>query len=123
MEYKKTILWVDDMFKDQKWKYDFNYFFEPAGYNLVIFTLGYNAVKEMENGLRYDLGIVDLRLPDMDGYKVIIQSKEIYPEIPWFIFSAFPFPFPLSERGIEKPQDPSYLVRLVDDFFKKREKQ
>ena len=116
---QKTILWVDDWFKERHWRDDFNYFFEKAGYIMVYHDSGREAIEEIKNGLQFDLGIVDLKLGGMDGYQVIVASKEIHPEIPWFIFSAFPFP--LSDRGIEKPQRPSYLLEIVNDFFKQRE--
>lgn len=120
MQYKKTILFVDDMFKEERWKRDFENLFEINNYFLIIFSGGYDAVKELGQGLEYDLGITDLLLPDMDGYEVVEHAKKIHPNTPWFAYTIFPFPYPLIVRSIQKPQRPSYLIKIIDDFFKKQ---
>lgn len=119
MELRKTILFVDDMFKEERHRHTWEYFFEKEGYTLVGLSSACKAIEEIDNGLLYHLGITDLRLGDMDGYEVINYSKKKHPEIDWFIFSVFPFPYPLAVRGIEKPQRPSYVVGLVDTYLKK----
>ncbi len=59
------------------------------GYFVVSYTRGNKALRECQQGLRYDLALVDLSLPDISGNEVIISLKQLYPKIPVVSFSGY----------------------------------
>tara|TARA_R110002051_G_scaffold55112_3_gene102949 strand:- start:6553 stop:7254 length:702 start_codon:yes stop_codon:yes gene_type:complete len=51
------------------------------------FTNGASALKNLQS-TKYDLAILDITMPDMDGFSLAEQMKERYPELPFLFLSA-----------------------------------
>ena len=54
-------------------------------------TMAFNpleGLKILENGLKYDALVLDLSLPDMDGFEVCEQVRKTHPTLPIIISSA-----------------------------------
>lgn len=59
------------------------------GYQVVCADAGQVALKVARES-RFDLAIVDVSMPDMDGIEVLEKLKEMDREIPVIMISAFP---------------------------------
>ena len=51
------------------------------------FINGISALKNLESN-KYDLAILDITMPDMDGFSLAEQMKERFPELPFLFLSA-----------------------------------
>jgi len=49
---------------------------------------GYEAVKLLDDGLRADIILLDLEMPEMDGYTALEKIKEKFPSVPVLAFTA-----------------------------------
>jgi CheY-like chemotaxis protein len=82
------ILHIDD---DKAFLASTKTMFEQKGIDIYGVTNGGEAVqtlKEYEHYYDYDLVIIDLAMPDLDGIKVYEEIRKINPKIPIFIASA-----------------------------------
>ena len=59
-----------------------------AGYRVKAVENGHKAVKEVEEKT-YNLALVDLRMPKMDGIEVLENIKKRKPEIPVIIYTGY----------------------------------
>ena len=59
-----------------------------AGYRVNAVEDGHEAVKEVEEKT-YNLALVDLRMPKMDGIEVLENIKKRKPEIPVIIYTGY----------------------------------
>jgi len=59
-----------------------------AGYRVKAVENGHKAVKEVEEKT-YNLALVDLRMPKMDGIEVLENIKKKKPEIPVIIYTGY----------------------------------
>jgi len=59
-----------------------------AGYRVKAVEDGHKAVKEVEEKT-YNLALVDLRMPKMDGIEVLENIKKKKPEIPVIIYTGY----------------------------------
>jgi len=59
-----------------------------AGYRVKAVEDGHKAVKEVEEKT-YNLALVDLRMPKMDGIEVLENIKKRKPEIPVIIYTGY----------------------------------
>jgi len=59
-----------------------------AGYRVKVVEDGHKAVKEVEKKT-YNLALVDLRMPKMDGIEVLENIKKRKPEIPVIIYTGY----------------------------------
>jgi len=82
----KTILFVED---DIELRNTFCTLLERENYLTLPYTTGQGAISNIRYGLKYDLAIVDLILPDGTGEEVIDVSKDINPDVPAIIFSGY----------------------------------
>jgi len=69
---KKSILVIDD---DKSILRTFTRILQKAGYNVDVAETGKEAIEKAEK-TKYDLSLVDVRLPDMDGTDLLIKLKE-----------------------------------------------
>ncbi len=62
---------------------------EEEGYNVVSVEDGHQALAEANKKI-FNIAIIDLRLPDMDGLKVLHKLTQVSPDICAFIVTAYP---------------------------------
>ncbi len=97
--------------------------FESEGYTVGTALTGAEA-RDMISRAKYDLAIVDVRLPDVDGIDLIGEIKGVQPEIKVVMLTGFPSE-ELRERALErgadeyfsKPVGPPDLVRRVSSLL------
>ena len=57
------------------------------GFEISWFTNGLSALKNLKTNT-YDLAILDITMPDMDGFTIAEQIKEKFPDLPFLFLSA-----------------------------------
>jgi len=83
----KRILIVDD---DEMVLMALNELLRPEGYELHAVSSGAEALKKLDHGDDFDLLMLDVIMPEMDGYELCkrIREKENYRETPIVFLSA-----------------------------------
>ncbi len=83
----KRILIVDD---DEMVLMALNELLRPEGYELHAVSSGAEALKKLDQGDDFDLLMLDVIMPEMDGYELCkrIREKENYRETPIVFLSA-----------------------------------
>jgi DNA-binding response OmpR family regulator len=81
---KKRVLVVDD---DRDILRVFRSILERAGYSVRTTETGHEALKELNNS-KFDVCLVDVKLPDMDGTELLLEMKE-NPETVKIIITGF----------------------------------
>lgn len=111
-----SILYVDDAcFSNSIEK-----FIEDVGEYIVVRVFsGNEAIDLIENNLKYNLALIDLSLPDVDGCYLIKYSKKINPKIPVLSISGYDFMPNGSNFHIRKPIRPSKLLKIIEDYINK----
>ncbi len=93
----------------------------------VDFTEAENGVEAVEHCRqeKFDLLLLDLEMPEMDGYTALNEIRSIYPNIPAFAFTAAMFPDIdnyLNSKGftgcIMKPFRPDEFYNKISSFKK-----
>jgi CheY-like chemotaxis protein len=116
MEVKKSLVVIDNQL-DQTFvgKLEIN------GYFVIPYTSGRKAIKEISEGLEYDLALVDYELNkgDFDGLEVIRILSQLNPEKPIAFMSAWgKYELPGTSFGWDKLSgSSSNLVETLDTFF------
>ena len=64
-------------------------FFTQKGYEVVLAASGTEALKVFENGEGFQLVICDIKMPDMDGLKVLAELKTRAAHVPVIMVTAF----------------------------------
>jgi DNA-binding response OmpR family regulator len=122
-ETKKTILVVDD---DKSILRTFTRILEKSGYNIDVAETGKEAMEKAENH-HYDLALVDIRLPDMDGTDLLAKLKKQLQNTVKIMITGFPS----LETGVKaldegadaylvKPVKPQELLALLDEKMKNK---
>jgi DNA-binding NtrC family response regulator len=123
-EHKKTILVVDD---DKSILRTFTRILQKSGYEIETAETGKEAMEKTENR-HYDLALVDIRLPDMDGTDLLAKLKKPLQHTVKIVITGFPS----LETGVKaldegadaylvKPVKPQELLVLLEEKFKNRE--
>ena len=81
---KNRILLVDD---EQISRYSLSLKLNKQGYEVVSESTGEKAMKRLKNG-EFDLCILDMVMPDMDGMETFEQIKKINPDVPVIMLSG-----------------------------------
>jgi len=81
---KKKILLLDD---DSQIRFNFKIFFEDEGFKCDAFSNSLDALNSLENN-HYDIAVVDIRLPGMDGEEFIAQALNINPRLKYIIHTG-----------------------------------
>ena len=121
---KKTILVVDD---DKSILRTFTRILQKSGYEIDVAETGKEAMEKTE-GHHFDLALVDIRLPDMDGTDLLAKLKKQLQHTVKIMITGFPS----LETGVKaldegadaylvKPVKPQELLMLLDEKLKNRE--
>ena len=121
---KKTILVVDD---DKSILRTFTRILQKSGYEIDVAETGKEAMEKTENR-QYDLALVDIRLPDMDGTDLLAKLKKQLQHTVKIMITGFPS----LETGVKaldegadaylvKPVKPQELLVLLEEKLKGRE--
>ena len=122
--HKKTILVVDD---DKSILRTFTRILQKSGYEIEVAETGKEAMEKTE-GRNFDLALVDIRLPDMDGTDLLAKLKKQLQHTIKIMITGFPS----LETGVKaldegadaylvKPVKPQELLMLLEEKLKNRE--
>jgi DNA-binding response OmpR family regulator len=123
-EKKKTILVIDD---DKSILRTFTRILQKDGYEVAVAETGKEALEKAETG-RYDLALVDVRLPDMDGIDLLNKMQKTMGGTVKIMITGFPS----LENGVKaldegadaylvKPVRPEELLMLIEEKLKSKE--
>jgi DNA-binding response OmpR family regulator len=84
MESRKKILLVED---DESLGYLLTEYLRMKGFEIKLSKNGITALKEIEKN-KFDLAILDVMMPEMDGFTLAEKIKSKYPEIPFIFLTA-----------------------------------
>jgi DNA-binding response OmpR family regulator len=118
---KKTILVIDD---DKSILRTFTRILQKAGYDVEVAETGKEAMEKAEKH-NYDLALVDIRLPDMDGTDLLVKMKDTMRKTVKIMITGFPS----LETGVKaldegadaylvKPVKPDELLMLIEEKLK-----
>ena len=82
----KSILIVDDELLIRDLLYDF---FSERNWQVTVCESADKAMEQLKNR-RFELVIVDLKLPESDGISLIGKVKAFFPDLPILIVTGFP---------------------------------
>jgi CheY-like chemotaxis protein len=119
---KKKILLADD---DESVRKMVGRVLETAGYAVLPATTGQEAVARHQSG-QPDLVLLDLKMPDHDGWESFKQISEANPLVPVIVITAWPNQYDEAvQRGIdalmEKPLDIALLLQTIQDLLAESE--
>jgi DNA-binding response OmpR family regulator len=123
-ERKKTILVVDD---DKSILRTFTRILQKSGYEIETAETGKEAIEKAGNR-QFDLALVDIRLPDIDGTDLLAKLKKQLQHTVKIMITGFPS----LETGVKaldegadaylvKPVKPQELLILIEEKLKNRE--
>lgn len=118
---KKAILVVDD---DKSILRTLARILEKAGYDVDVAETGKEAMENAEKR-HYDLALVDVRLPDMDGTDLLVDMRDTMQNTVKIMITGFPS----LETGVKaldggadaylvKPVRPEELLMLIKEKLK-----
>jgi DNA-binding response OmpR family regulator len=110
------ILIVDD---DQDFADGLMEVFELDGHHPVMTHSGKDAISAIESGV-FDVALIDIGLPDMNGAECLRAIREFRPDLPCFLLTGYSAE-DVAKQGIEagameiltKPIDPDALSRRL----------
>ncbi|MBN1244190.1 response regulator [Candidatus Bathyarchaeota archaeon] len=125
MEATRTILLVDD---DKSILRTFTRILQKNGYKIDSAETGKEAIEKADSR-HYDLALVDIRLPDMDGTDLLAKIKKQLQNTIKIMITGFPS----LESGVKaldegadaylvKPVKPEELLMLIKEKLKNKEK-
>ena len=120
----KTILIVDD---DKSILRTFTRILQKNGYEIDAVETGKEAIEKADTQ-EYDLALVDIRLPDMDGTELLAKMKKPLQKTIKIMITGFPS----LETGVKaldegadaylvKPVKPEELLMLIEEKLKNKE--
>ena len=120
----KTILVVDD---DKSILRTFMRILQKNGYEIDVAETGKEAIEKADTR-HYDLALLDIRLPDMDGTDLLAQMKKQLQNTIKIMITGFPS----IETGVKaldegadaylvKPVKPEELLMLIEEKLKDKE--
>jgi YesN/AraC family two-component response regulator len=105
---KGKILIVDD---EEGTRETLREILSDVGYEVEVASSGYKAVEEIKTG-RFDAVIVDIKMPGVDGLKVLEVAKEVDPEIEVIMITGYAS-LPSSIEALRKGAA-NYLLKPLD---------
>lgn len=82
----KTILIAED---EEVSRFFFEKALKKTRANLFFVNNGFEAVEMIKENMEIDLVLMDIRLPRMDGIEATAKIKELIPEIPVIVQTAY----------------------------------
>lgn len=124
LQNKIRILVIDD---DKSILRTFTRILQKSGYEIDVAETGKEAIEKSKKG-HYDLALVDIRLPDMDGTDLLVKLQQTMRDAIKIMITGFPS----LETGVKaldegadaylvKPVKPEELLALIDEKLKGRE--
>ena len=124
MKTNKTILIVDD---DKSILHTFTRILQKKDYKIVTAETGKEAIERAKNN-KFDLALVDIRLPDMNGTELLSKTRSQLQNTIKIMITGFPS----LESGIEaldegadaylvKPVKPEDLLMLIREKLRSKE--
>ncbi|MBI2172595.1 MAG: response regulator [Candidatus Aenigmarchaeota archaeon] len=89
----------------------------PRGYEFLCYAQGGEAIHDIERGLRYDIAVVDLSLPDIDGIRVMTISREKHEHTPVICASGYKLKPECADAFLNKPYLIRDLMSLLDHYL------
>ena len=117
------ILVIDD---EESVRKSLAFVLEDEGYMVDVAENGQEAIKKSKANL-YNLALVDIRLPDMDGISLLSQMRETVPEMVKIVVTGYPSldnSIGAVNNGangyIIKPYSVEHLLRTINDHLQKQ---
>ena len=104
---KKSILVIDD---DKSILRTFTRILQKTGCDIDVAETGREAMEKAEKR-HYDLALVDVRLPDMDGTDLLAKMKDTMRDTVKIVITGFPS-MEVGVRALDEGAD-AYLVKPV----------
>ena len=102
---------------------------QHAGYSVDTAENGREAVRKSE-GSFYNLAVIDVRLPDMEGTELLTKLKDTTPRMVKIILTGFPGlqnAVTAINKGVDayliKPVNPTELLRVVKEHLNKQKEE
>ena len=120
----KRILLADD---DESVRKMVGRVLESAGYQVLQAACGREAVAKFRSS-RPSLVLLDLKMPDQEGWQAFDQVSQLDPLVPVIVITAWPNQYDEAvQRGIdalmEKPLDLPVLLQTIDQLLQEPEQQ
>ncbi len=123
-EDKKLILVIDD---DKSILRTFTRILTKNGYEVAVAETGKEALEKSKKQ-DFDVALIDIRLPDMEGTDVLIKMQKLIPEAVKIMITGFPS----LETGVKaldegadaylvKPVKPEELMALIEEKLRIKE--
>jgi DNA-binding response OmpR family regulator len=124
LDAKKNILVIDD---DKSILRTFTRILQKSGFEIDVAETGKEALEKSKKK-NYDLALIDIRLPDMDGTDLLVKMKPNMKNTIKIMITGFPS----LETGVKaldegadaylvKPVKPEELIALIEEKFKAKE--
>ncbi|TEW55003.1 aerobic respiration two-component sensor histidine kinase ArcB [Psychromonas sp. RZ22] len=98
---------------------------EKQGHHVDVAMNGLQAIEKVANS-QYQLILMDIQLPDMDGYEVTARLRELYPQLPPIVAltaNVFASPQQFIDKGLDdaigKPLSLSSFNTMLERHFTK----
>jgi DNA-binding NtrC family response regulator len=121
---KKSVLIIDD---DKAVLASFRDLLEMKGYRVGTAENGREALEKANNNF-YNLALIDIKLPDIEGTELLSEFRQIAPEMKRIMITGYSTREMVIEslnRGadgyLEKPVLPGKLLRFVADKLEEQE--
>lgn len=109
---KTTILVVDD---EAAMRENLTAYLEDEGMDVTALESGERAVEDLESGKVYDVCIMDMRLPAMDGNTTIMKLHDIYPKLRFLVHTGSTlYSLPMELRNIGISDEHIFMKPLGD---------
>jgi DNA-binding response OmpR family regulator len=108
---KAKILVVDD---DKTIRKTIKLILEKEGYQVKIASTGKEAIKKSKSDI-YDLALLDIQLPDMDGLQLLEHLKDGIPKMRKVMLTGYPS-MQNAIDALNKKAD-AYLTKPVDIYY------
>jgi len=123
---RSRILVVDD---DESIRTVLATIMEEEGYTVDVVHNGRDAIKKTQTKL-YNLALIDIRLPDMEGTELLTRMKETIPKMRKIIITGYPSlknAIEAVNRGADayvmKPFDMEKVLKTIKEQLTKREQE